>query len=516
MRNIIRQSTFFRIVALSIAFVLFFSFFPTTASAKPMPEPIGAKSAIVVDMDTGRILYEHNADVVMDPASTTKVMTALLVFEAIERGDIKLEDRLTATQKIIDGVMWDASKIKPPLVDGEVMTVHNLLRGVLMSSDCVACDILAVHTAGSVENFVALMNKRAVELSCTDTNFVNTHGYPAENHHSTARDLYKITAEALKHPEFCEIFGTIKLSLDSTNKNNARMLYNTDWMLWNPEKIESIYTEYYYPYAKGGKTGTSDASGHCLTSYAEKDGIQLLCVILGAGQKLQSDGSYDKMSFRESEQLYDWAFNNWSVQTVISSSEILAVQPVENGKADSVELYLTEDVRELLPNGITKDQLVIETLLTDETVEAPVAAFTQLGNANIYYENDLIATVPLAALNAVEKKGLNGGGVFFLVTGILLILGAAAWFYYTKKIAPNKQVAAYSSRRNGADRAARYNIGYYGSNQSPEDYTGYRSRIPPEGGYVRQRPAEPEKTVVQIPDYDDYDDYDPYEDDQID
>ncbi len=507
-----------RLVSLFMVLFLACTVFASPVSAaKIKPEEPDVKSAILVDTDTGRILYELNADAVINPASTTKVMTALLVIEAVKRGDISLDDRVTTTQEIIDGVMWDASKISPNLVDGEVMTVENLLRCVLMVSDCVACDVLAVHVSGSVDNFVASMNRRAEELSCSDTHFVNSHGYPAENHYSTARDLYRITAEAIKHPEFCEIFGTIKFSLDSTNKNNARMLYNTDWMLWNPEKITSIYTEYYYPYTLGGKTGTSDASGHCLTSYAEKDGIQLLCVILGAGMELQSDGSYDKMSFRESEMLYKWAYNNWSVQTVISSSEILTSQPIENGKAESVELYLTDNVRELLPNGTTRDDLVVETVLNEEVVNAPVAAFTQLGVANVYYDGELIATVPLASVAAVEKKGAGAGGVILAVIGILFLAAAGGWFYYTKKIASNRQVAAYSVRRNGADRAARYNIGYYGDNNSPEDYTGYRSRIPPEGGYTRQRPVE--TVTTRKPDYvfdDDYDDYDPYEDDQID
>ncbi len=506
-----------RVITLFMVFFTLFSVFAVNADAVTLTDPaVEAKSAIVVDTDTGRVLYEYNADAVMNPASTTKVMTALLVIEAVNRGDISMDDRVTTTEEILNGVMWDASTIKPKLVDGEVLTVRNLLYCVLLSSDCVACDVLAVHTSGSVENFVALMNQRAKELSCTDTNFVNTHGYPADNHYSTARDLYKITAEAIKHPEFCEIFGTIKYSLESTNKNNARMLYNTDWMLWNPEKITSIYTEYYYPYTLGGKTGTSDASGHCLTSYAEKDGIQLLCVLLGGDMKLQSDGSYDKMSFRESERLYKWAYDNWSIQTVLTSSDILASQPIENGKADSVELYLTESVSELLPNGTTRADLVIEPVLDNEIVKAPVAAYTQLGVANVYFDNELIATVPLASLEAVEKKGMGAGGVVLVIIGLLLILAAGGWFYYNKKLAENRKVAAYSAKRNGADRAARYNIGYYGDNNNPEDYTAYRNRIPPEGGYRRQRPAEPVSAKKSDYIFDDYDDYDPYEDDQID
>ncbi len=506
-----------RLTSLLLIFFVAAALFAPAANAVVQPAQPDVKSAIVVDTESGRVLYELNADTPINPASTTKVMTALLVIEAVSRGEISLDDRVTVQQEVIDGVMWDASKVSPNLVDDEVMTVQNLLRCVLMVSDCVACDVLAVHVSGSVDNFVALMNQRAVELSCTDTNFVNTHGYPAENHYSTARDLYKITAEAIKHPEFCEIFGTIKYSMDSTNKNNSRMLYNTDWMLWNPEKITSIYTEYYYPYTLGGKTGTSDASGHCLTSYAKKNGTELICVVLGAKMELQSDGSYDKMSFRVSEQLYEWAYNNWSVQTVLSSGDILTSQSIENGKDDSVELYLTEDIRELLPNGTTKDDLVIETVLNNEVVKAPVAAYTQLGVANIYYEGELIATAPLASLNAVEKKGIGGGGVVLIVIGVLLILSAGGWYYYVKKIAPNKQVAAYSSKRNGADRAARYNIGYYSDNQSPTDYTGYRDRIPPEGGYKRQRPTE--TVSAKKPDYvfdDDYDDYDPYDSDDID
>ncbi len=510
----INKTLSFRVITLFLIFILTAAVFSPSAGAISDPDHAAIKSGIIVDIDSGRVLYEYNADAVMNPASTTKVMTALLVFEAVERGQISLDDRVSTTQKIIDGVMWDASKISPPLADDEVLTVRDYLRCVLMVSDCVACDVLAVHVSGSVEDFVAQMNQKAAELSCTDTNFVNAHGYPAENHYSTARDLYRITAEAIKYPEFCEIFGTIKYSLASTNKNNARMLYNTDWMLWNPEKITSIYTEYYYPYTLGGKTGTSEASGNCLTSYAEKDDIRLLCVVLGAGNEKQSDGSFDKMSFRVSEQLYKWAYDNWSEQTILSSSDILAVQPIDKGKSDSVELYLTENVTELLPNGTTRDDVVIETLLNDEIIEAPVAAYTQLGIANVYFKNELIASVPLASLEAVEKKGLNGFGVFILVAGILLILSSFGWFYYTKKIAPQKQVAAYSAKRNGADRAARYNIGYYGDNNSPEDYTGYRNNRSSEGSYERRRYTE-SGTQNSRSYYSTYGDYDPYGDDDV-
>lgn len=497
------KKLYVRICSLLFAFLIVTVFLPTKALAFTQPEPIKGTGAIVIEPDTGRILYEYNADSKLAPASTTKILTALLVFEAAERGEISLDDKVAATQTIIDGVKWDASRATPYITDGEILTVRDYLYCILLASDCLACDVVADHTAGSVEAFVERMNQRAAELSCTDFNFVNTHGYPDDKHYASARTLALITQEAIKHPEFCEIFGTIKITLEKTNLGRERKLYNTDWMLWDPEKITSSYTKYYYPYAKGGKTGSSNASGQCLASYAEKDDIQLICVLTGA--KIVGN---EKQSFTESEKLYRWAYDNWGMMTVLSSGDIMCEQTVVGGKQESVPVYLTENLTAFLPKEISRSDLTIDLKLDNETVEAPINAFAPLGTADIYFGEELLATIPLAAETGVEKKGLGALGIVAVAAGVMLVIVGASAFMRTQN--KKKAVPAYSTKRNGAARAARYGTGGSHRERDNDDYVGYRDRIP------EMRETNRVRAVRKGIRYDPYDDYNPFEDDDLD
>lgn len=472
----------------------------------PQPEKVKGTSAIIMDTDTDRVLYEYNADMEIVPASTTKVLTALLVIEACERGDIHLDDNVTTTQSVIDGVMWDASRVSPYIIDGEKMSVRDYLHCVLMESDCLACDVLAKYVSGSVEAFVEEMNKRATELSCTDFCFKNTHGYPVDGHYATTRDLALITQEAIKHPDFCEIFGALKHDIAKTNMNSARKLYNSDWMLYDPEKITSKYTKYFYEYTLGGKTGTSKASGHCLTSYAKKDGTTLICVITGAEIAEKEDGSSDKQSFSESTRLYKWAYDNWKMQTVLSSGDIICQQPIEGGKEESVNLYITEDFKALLPVGISASDLTLKPVLNNEIVEAPVNAFSQLGKVEIYLNDEFLGSYNIASETGVEKSGPGAVAVGVCVAGVMMILGASGWLVYNSR-KKGMKVPAYSIKRNGSDRAVRYSSGYL-NNEQHQDYTGYRSRIP-EGSHRRNT------TRVRTKQYDYEDEYDPYDSDDV-
>ena len=260
---------------------------------------IDAKAALVGNADTGEMIFTQNAMDRLAPASTTKILTALLVMEAVEAGKLTWDTPVIISQSALASVPYDASHVNPKLKAGEVMNVFALLQCVLIKSDCHACNVLGEAIDGSVEAFVARMNERAKELGCTDTNFVNPSGYPADDHYTNAQALFLITKEAIKHPIFLEIVAMTEVEIPATNLAPIRKFESTNALITK--------TEYYNPYVLGGKTGSSGASGLCFVSVARKDGKTVITVILGAATKNMSDGSRQRQQFSETNKLIEMA-----------------------------------------------------------------------------------------------------------------------------------------------------------------------------------------------------------------
>lgn len=262
-------------------------------------------SALVVNATTGKIIYNQAADAKLEPASTTKIMTALLVIEAIEAGQISLETPVVVTPTALASLPSDASHVEPRLQPGEVMNVSQLLTAVMVSSDCQACNVLAELVAGSVPNFVALMNARAAQLGCTNTNFTNPSGYPDKKMYTNALSLYLITNTAYAHPLFRQYFGMSSAILPATNIYPApRALVNTD-SLMIPGSV------YYNPSVVGGKTGTANRAGQCLVTVASKEGKTVISVVMGARNRTMWDGSKVSMRYYETNRLLELGFANY-------------------------------------------------------------------------------------------------------------------------------------------------------------------------------------------------------------
>lgn len=256
---------------------------------------VDAKAALVGDANSGTLIYAQNATDRLAPASTTKIMTALLVMDAIAAGQLSLDTPIVVSPTALAGIPADASHVKPRLKAGEVMNVLTLLQCVMMESDCHACNVLAEAVAGSVDNFVAMMNARAAALGCTETNFVNTSGYPEANHYSNAYSLFLITKEAMKYPVFQSIIVMTDAVIPATNLSAARTLKTTNALI-KP-------SEYYNPYAIGGKTGSASSSGLCFVSAARNDKKTVITVVLGAATNTMSDGTRQKQQFAETNKL---------------------------------------------------------------------------------------------------------------------------------------------------------------------------------------------------------------------
>lgn len=264
-----------------------------------------AKSALVVNASNGTPIYAQSALDRLEPASTTKIMTALLVVEAIEAGQISLDTPVMVSPTAIAKMPSDASHVKPRLQAGEVFNVDQLMKAMMVSSDCHSCNVLAEVVAGSVPNFVAMMNAKAAALGCVDTNFTNPSGYPDKKMYTNALSLYMITANAISHPLFNQYFGVQSEILPATNLcPGPRQLTNTDCLM-------DAGSAYYNPTVIGGKTGTADRAGQCLVSLASKEGKTVISVIMGARNRKMFDGNTVSMRYYETNRLLDLGFANY-------------------------------------------------------------------------------------------------------------------------------------------------------------------------------------------------------------
>lgn len=392
------KATRFFSVFFLMALVVNLLAFPVSAAETSLPaDPdIQAKAALLVDANTGNIVYAKNEHQELYPASLTKIMTALLVLEAVDSGKLSLDQQLTASDSITD---LDADGSSAGIKVGEVMTVEQLLYCMLVVSANEACVILAEAVSGDVDTFVDAMNEKAKALGCENTHFVNPTGLHDSQHYTSAWDLYLITQEAMKHEDFMRICDTGDITLPATNLSEARSLHSTNYLI-------SVWRSrgYYNTDAHGVKTGSTDAAGHCLVSSASKGSLSFISVMLGCEQLHLEGNEIRTMSFYETNRLFDWAFNNFAYQTVLTSDEILKEVAVSLSKIDHVTVHPAEDVEVLLPKGLAAEDLERTITLKSDPVEAPISAGDVLGTVTLSYDGTDYATVDLLALNDVEAS----------------------------------------------------------------------------------------------------------------
>lgn len=269
---------------------------------RPMAENIdvNAYAAIVIDMASGQVLYDHNSDEINYPASTTKIMTAYLT---LKYGDPK--DKVTVSEDAFSDLGTMASTWDTKV--GEEMTVHRALQAMLVVSASECANVLGEYISGDRKEFVNLMNEEAEALGCVNTHFTNCHGLPSSEHYTTAHDLALIAMAAMEYEEFRDIVGSAVTILEATDIHSEQHITSTNGLLPG-----SSYPEYNYPYAIGIKTGHTSVAGYCLVSAADKDDTELLCVVMGCGSR--------EGSFAQTIKLYDWAYENYEILTWGSES----------------------------------------------------------------------------------------------------------------------------------------------------------------------------------------------------
>ena len=361
-----------RIVCMMIAAVLVLACLPVGAMAAPTE--VAAKSAVLMDAATGQVLLEQNAHEMLAPASVTKVMTMLLIMEAIDDGRIGWDDTVTASET---AAAKGGSQVY--LKVGETMTVTDMVKSIAVSSanDC-AC-AMAEHICGSEEAFVTAMNEKAKALGMEHTKFVNCTGLDddanAKEHLTCALDIAIMSRELMvKHPDIRK-FTTIWMD---TIRNGTFGLSNTNKLVR------------FYPGATGLKTGFTQKAGYCLSATAQRDGMELIAVVMGA------ETSKDR--FNACKQLLDYGFANFAL--VCPEQQIQSVR-VKLGTADAVTAVPKEEIK-LLVDKAQKGKVNIKTELP-ETVDAPVSKGQRLGTVTVSVEDRVVAQIPLLAEQAVPK-----------------------------------------------------------------------------------------------------------------
>ncbi len=369
-----------------------------------------SSNVYVENLDTGTVVYEKNIDEKVPPASLTKIMTYIVVAENIPDFE---NTKVTVTDSALTNLDPESSVMGLKGYIGQEFSVLDLLYGLMLPSGNDAALVLADYIGdGNIDNFVEMMNRKAAQLGCQSTHFVNPHGLYESAHYSTARDLSVITKYAMEKPYFKEI--TSKATYHAQGMTES--IETTNYLL------DPYHPEYYYEYATGIKTGYTDEAGKCLVSTAEKDGYNYLCIALGSPYSFAEDVNYAML---ESKELYEWAFNNISLVELLSSSEVIDRLPVEFVWGNVFVLAMPDGgVNALLPNNYDKSLVTTEVDLP-EYVRAPVEMNEVLGTISVYYDGELVGTTNLVSKEEIKRDQSNylmHRFIGFVVNNIILIV----------------------------------------------------------------------------------------------
>jgi serine-type D-Ala-D-Ala carboxypeptidase (penicillin-binding protein 5/6) len=335
-----------------------------------------AKSAILIERDTGAVLYEKNAHEKLPPASMTKIMTMLLIMEAIDKGELSYKEKVRASEY---AASMGGSQIF--LEPGEEMTVDELLRGIAIGSGNDASVAMAERIAGSEEAFVEMMNKKAKELGLKNTSFQNATGLPAEGHYSSAYDMAMMARELLKYEDITKYTGMYEDYLRE----------NTDKKFWlvNTNRLVK-----FYPGVDGLKTGFTSEAKYCLTATAKKNGMRVIAVVFGASTPKDRNAQITKM--------LDYAFSQYKTHPVYKRNEVIARVNVSKGKKKTIALVTSEPISVLTKKGQSIDQIE-KVIQTKENVKAPIKKGDELGVLILKQDGKELLRSPIVAKENVAE-----------------------------------------------------------------------------------------------------------------
>ena len=413
-----------KLLSIMFAIIIFlFSCVGVSAYEVDGSDELGSEIALLISLDYDTVIYEKNADKVTAPSSLVKIATAIMALDYY--GEDGLDTVITADYTAILDVPYGS--IASGLMAGENLTVEQLLYYILVQSANDATHILAYQIGSEnlregmtpLESFVAMMNDFAKERGCTDTVFSDCTGVDNVGNRSTARDIARIASYAAENETFMKICGTLVYNMPATNKNYARPLTTGNSIIMSS-------SEYYYRYANGMKTGSSD-KGRCLVATSEKDGYSYLAVVMESPLETTEDGKEINYSFKDANTLLKWANNKLSYIIIVDENTVTGLEVyVENGKGvDYVRLVPSSQIKALVPSTIKDSDIdfVIEQGAIPEILKATVEKGQVVCSAKVVYDGNVLGEVNLVCANTVSLSvGLALMSFFSSVWGVLLII----------------------------------------------------------------------------------------------
>ncbi len=383
-------------------------------------------SVILMETSTGKILYEKNANEISFPASTTKIMTAILTVE-----NCNLNDVATVSHNAVYSIPYDYTHAS--LKEGEELTIEQLLYALMIPSANDAAIVLAEHISGSVEEFAKLMNKRAEELGCKNTHFVNPNGIHNKEHTSTAYDLALMGQFAMKNETIRKVVSTKQFSLPITNKYNK-----TDRIFNNTNDLLSTYSKYYYEGTTGVKTGYTGEAGNCIIASAKKNDFEVLLVVLGG--KSTSKGLSER--YLDCKTLFDYAFDNYSIKTLNEKNSVLKKITVSGAtkETQNLNLIVKDDIKIFADKNIDLSTLNPEITL-DKKIRAPIAANSVVGKISYIYDDKEYSSDLIAQTQVIASGFLP---VLFRVLLIIIVL-----YLLFLLLKPSKKSKKYKKKSKG-------------------------------------------------------------------
>lgn len=368
---------------------------------------ISADAAYVIDNATNKVLYSKNENKRLYPASTTKILTAIIVLE-----NCNLNDVVTASYNAVMSIPEGYSTANIGI--GEQLTVEQLLELLLVHSANDAGNVLAEHTGGSIESFVSMMNTKLNDLNLTNTHFTNTYGLHDENHYTTAHDLAFIFKYCLKNETFRKLAGKASCTIPSTNVSGPRKYVSTNELLV-PESNN------YYKYLTAGKTGFTSQAKECLVSSAYRNDLEFISCILGSNSR-----------FSDTRNLFEYAFSNFSMKSIVNENDVATTVEVKNAKYDSknLDLLVDKNVTALMNNDLSLDTISPNISLSDN-ISAPIEEGDVLGEISytidgINYKANLIAS------HSVEKSKLVLY-ILYVVLGLAILVLLYRLFFRNRR-----------------------------------------------------------------------------------
>ncbi|MDP5057044.1 MAG: D-alanyl-D-alanine carboxypeptidase [Marinomonas hwangdonensis] len=359
----------------TFAFMLSLSISSVFASPNLIPAPpqLSASSYILMDAYTGDVLVEHNSNMIVEPASLTKLMTAYIVEYELARGNLTFEDMVTVSEKA-----WRMGGSRMFIREGTQVSIENLLRGIIIQSGNDASVAAAEYIAGSESAFADLMNQHAKLLGMNNTNFVNASGFPAENHYSTAYDMALISrATILQFPENYKMYAEKEFTYNDIRQPNRNRL------LWRDKTVDGL------------KTGHTEAAGYCLAVSAVRNGTRMIAVVMGTKS--------DEARAAEAQKLMDFGFRYYETRKLYSRGQVVNNARVWGGKQSSVKVGFDEDVLVTMPRQ--QGQTLPATLEMQKELIAPIAVGDVLGTIVVGTEGNVVLERSVVALEAVEAGG---------------------------------------------------------------------------------------------------------------